>query len=112
MDRLEIKGLSVMTRIGVHEWEQKILQKVLIDIELPIDCTSAQETLSNTIDYNRLCQQITEYVESNRFRLIETCAEQLARHLKSEFDITKLCLKLSKPGAVKNAQNISVFLTR
>lgn len=112
MDRLEIKGLAVMTHIGVHDWEQKILQKLLIDIELPIDCKSAQDTLANTIDYNRLCQHITEYAENNQFRLIETCAEQLASHIKSEFDINQLCLKLSKPGAIKNAQNISVSITR
>jgi len=112
MDRLEIKGLTVMTHIGVHQWEQQILQKLLIDMELQIDCKAAQDNLSNTIDYARLCQQVTAYVEQNHFKLIETCAEQLAGYLKSEFGITHLCLKLSKPGAIPNAQNVAVIIAR
>ncbi|MDI9817935.1 MULTISPECIES: dihydroneopterin aldolase [unclassified Legionella] len=112
MDTLQITGLSIQTHIGVHAWEQKILQPLLIDITIPGDFSACQDDIANTIDYDKLCQQVTAYVEVNSFRLIETVAEQLAQLIKSAFNVQQITISVSKPHAIKNAANIRVTITR
>ncbi|MBA2709474.1 MAG: dihydroneopterin aldolase [Tatlockia sp.] len=112
MDSLQIKGLSVTTRIGVHAWEQQIEQRLLIDITIPSDFSECNDVLSDTFDYEKLCQQVTHFVESNAFQLIETVANQIAHLIKTEFKIAQLSVSVSKPHAIKNAANIQVTINR
>ena len=111
-DTLHISALSMNTRIGVYEWEQRISQKLLLDISIPMDLSRCNNELSNTIDYDALCQCVTAFVESNAFTLIETVAEQVAQLVKEEFNVAQLSVSVSKPDAVKNAGNICVTVNR
>ncbi len=112
MDMLQIKALSAKTHIGVHAWEQRILQQLLLDIDLHTDFTGCNNELANTIDYDKLCKQVTVFIESNVFTLIETVAEKVAKFIKDEYPIDKLRVSVSKPHAVKNAGNICVTINR
>ncbi|MDP1601886.1 MAG: dihydroneopterin aldolase [Legionella sp.] len=112
MDSLDIKGLSVNTRIGVHNWEQRIAQRLLIDINIPADLSACNDEIDKTIDYDKLCQRVTEHVESNAFKLIETVANTVAEIIKNEFNIAQVTVSVSKPHAVKNASDIRVTVQR
>lgn len=112
MDMLEIKRLQVNTRIGVHAWEQKIQQALFIDISIPIDCNAVEDDLDKTIDYEILCRKITKFFELNSFYLIEKAAIELSNFIKNEFNLTQLTISLSKPHAIKNAQDIRITLVR
>jgi len=112
MDLLQISALSAMTHVGIHDWEQRIRQKLLIDVKIPIDLTAVNNQLTNTIDYQALCECITSYVESTSFSLIETVAENVSALIKEKFNIKELTLTVSKPQAIKNASNISVTIHR
>lgn len=112
MDSLHIKGLSIAARIGIHEWEQRIAQRLLIDIHIPSDFKDCQDDINKTIDYDKLCQRVTRHVESQSFKLIETVANSVANLLKSEFPIQQVSVSVSKPHAVKNASGIVVNVSR
>ena len=112
MDQLDITGLKISTKIGVHAWEQQILQTLLIDISIIQDLSDCQESLANTIDYDQLCQRITHDLESNAYALIETVANRVAQFIKEHFSVTQLTVRVSKPNAVKNASNVSVTVVR
>ena len=113
MDVLEITALRTKTRIGVHAWEQRILQELVLDIHIPIDCTSCNDNLANTIDYDALCQHVSTFIESNAFTLIETVAEQVAALIKTTFPlVTTLTVRVSKPHAIPMAGNISITVSR
>lgn len=109
MDTLVIKALQVATHIGVHAWEQKIKQNLLIDISIPSDFSNCKEDLTNTIDYDALCRCVTELVASKSFKLIETVANEVKEFIKQEFKVDKLTVAVSKPNAVANAGTISVL---
>lgn len=111
MDVLQIKSLKIKTRIGVYAWEQKIHQILLIDLDLFTNLKNTKDRLINTIDYDKLCQKITTFASNNSFNLIETVANEIASLIKKEFDIKKFNITVSKPHAVKNAENISVSIT-
>ncbi|MCP0913148.1 MULTISPECIES: dihydroneopterin aldolase [Legionella] len=112
MDKLDITGLAVATKIGIHPWEQQILQRLLIDISIPVDISNCRNELANTIDYDQVCQQVTDYLKSKPFSLIETVAEEIAQLIKQEFYVSQLTVRVSKPHAIKNAANVSVTIHR
>ena len=112
MDMLRISKLSTMSRIGIHAWEQRILQSLLFDIEIPSDFSTCEDQLEKTIDYDQLCQRITVFVETNAFKLIETVAEKVAQLIKEEFHVDAVTVCVSKPHAIKNAGNVSVTIKR
>lgn len=112
LDTLNITALRVMTHIGIHAWEQKILQPLLIDLCIPTDFSTCNNELANTIDYAKLCLLVTTFVESNTFTLIETVAEQIAQLIKESFNVAQLSVSISKPLAINNAKNICVTIQR
>ena len=111
-DMMQISALSTKTRIGVHEWEQRILQQLLLDIRIPMELSTCNNQLENTIDYDKLCQLVTTFVESNNFSLIETVAENVAQLIKDEFHVSEVTVSVSKPHAIKNASNVCVTINR
>ena len=112
MDTLNITALNVTTKIGVHAWEQRINQQLLLNISIPFNFEDCDDKLENTIDYDALCTTITEFVESKSFQLIETVAQQVAELIKQEFKATQATVAVSKPHAIKNAGSIQVVVTR
>ncbi|AUH73698.1 dihydroneopterin aldolase [Legionella sainthelensi] len=112
MDTLNIKALKVSTKIGVYEWEQRINQHLLIDINIDTDFSACGEDLTKTIDYEALCERVTLHVESKSFQLIETVANEVATLIQEQFKITHLTIGVSKPHAIKNAENIQVIVRR
>lgn len=112
MDALNIKALNVATKIGVHAWEQQINQQLLIDITISSDFSACQDNLDNTLDYDALCQTVTQFVESKSFQLIESVADQVAQLIKHEFNVAQLSVAVTKPHAVKNAGTVQVVVNR
>jgi dihydroneopterin aldolase len=112
MDMLNITGLNIMTHIGVHDWEKRILQPLSFDIQIPIDTKNCDDKLAKTIDYDKLCKAVTQFVEGCAFELIETVADKIALFIKEKFNINQLTITVTKPYAIKNATKISVTVTR
>ncbi|TAL60644.1 MAG: dihydroneopterin aldolase [Legionella sp.] len=112
MDTLNITALQVNTYIGVYAWEQRIKQKLLLDISIVSDFSACQDNITNTVDYAALCQSVCEYVESKSFQLIETVANEVATWVQTQFTIKQITVSVSKPHAVKNAGNIQVIVRR
>lgn len=112
IDTLNIKALKVNTKIGVYAWEQRINQQLLIDISIGADFSSCLEDLANTIDYAHLCERVSLYVSSKSFQLIETVANEVAELIQTEYKVTNVTVGISKPHAIKNADNIQVIVHR
>ena len=112
MDMLRIEGLRIETRIGVHAWEQKIDQVLLLDIEIPHDFSNINDSLEQTVDYAALCLHVTELVTSTAWQLIETVATTVAASIQIAFDLKALMVRVCKPDAIEAARNICVEVRR
>lgn len=112
MDIIEVTGLKIDCVIGVYEWEKKIKQPLLIDLKIKTSLVGCNDEIKNTIDYDALCQEITNFVSKSNFNLIETIAEKVADIIKGKLGVEQLSVRISKPNAVKNAKNISVTIER
>lgn len=114
MDKVFIEGLEIDTVIGIHDWERRIRQTLRLDIELGFDnrVPAASDDVADTLDYDAISQRLTAYVQASEFGLVETLAERCAALVIEEFGVAWLRLKLSKPGAVRNAAAVGVIIER
>ena len=113
-DTVFISELRVDTVIGIYDWERKIRQDVVIDVEMACDCALAAETdsVDDTLDYKAIGKRIIAFVETSEFFLVETLAHRLAETLIAEFGIRWLRLKVDKEGALRGARGVGVIVER
>lgn len=111
-DLLSIEQLTIHTVIGIHPWEKKIRQKLVLDIHIPMDAKAVQDRIEATLDYTAIAHTVTDFFSKNTFNLIETAAEQVAALLKETFPITSLTIRIEKPGAVPEAKTVAICITR
>ncbi|MGA9341841.1 MAG: dihydroneopterin aldolase [Rhodanobacteraceae bacterium] len=114
MDTVFIENLRIDCVIGIYDWERRIRQPVAIDLEMLFDNTrpAATDRIGDTLDYKAVAKRLIGYVEASEFQLVETLAERCAEIVLAEFDVSWLRLKLSKPGAVRSADNVGVAIER
>ena len=113
-DKIFLRGLEARCRIGIFDWERKILQKVALDLEFPADIrkAAARDRIENTVDYKKIAKRTLGFVSKSRYFLIETLAEKLSETLLCEFLLPEIKIRLSKPGAIRGAQTVGVEIFR
>ena len=64
MDKIFVKGLEVTCVIGVWEWERQIQQKLIIDLEMGWDISTAAQTdqLEDTLSYKDVAKKVSAYI--------------------------------------------------
>ena len=113
-DIIYIKDLRVQAIIGIFGWEREVRQEISIDLELAFDCKRAAKTdaIEDTIDYKKITKGIIKFVEGSAFQLQETLAEGIAALVKKEYKVNSLRLRVSKPGALRHAEDVGVIIHR
>jgi dihydroneopterin aldolase len=114
MDIIYIRNLKIETVIGVFDWERRIRQTVNLDLEMAADIRKAavSDNIHDALDYLAVSQRLTAFVSASEFLLVETLAEKIAEIVQQEFQVPWLRLRLSKPGALRNAQEVGVIMER
>ena len=114
MDIVFIEQLSVITTIGVYDWEQTIEQKLVFDIEMGWDNrkSAKSDDVNDCLSYADISETVIGHVEGQRFALVERVAEEVAELLLEKFNSPWVRIKLSKPGAVARAANVGVIIER
>ncbi len=113
-DRVFIEGLQVEALIGIYDWERRVRQPLLFDLEMTFDnrVPAASDAIADTLDYKAVSKRIVALAEASSHGLVETLAEQVAAMVLAEFAVGALRLKLSKPGAVRGARAVGVIIER
>lgn len=114
MDTVYIKGLRVATVIGVYDWERDIRQTVALDLDMASDNrrAAAADSIDLALDYAAIAQAIVDFVGGSEYQLIETLAEEVAMLVLRDFNVSWLRLRVSKPGAVAEADDVGVVIER
>ena len=114
MDTVYIRDLKIDTVIGIFDWERRIRQTVSLDLEMAYDIrkAAASDDIRDALDYKAVAKRLIGFVETSEFLLVETLAEKIAALVLAEFPVPWLRLRLSKPGALRGAQDVGVVLER
>ncbi len=113
-DHVFIEGLEIEALIGIYDWERRIRQTLVFDIEMAFDnrVPAATDDIALTLNYKDVSKRLVEYVGQSGFGLVETLAERCAAIILDEFGVARVRLKLSKPGAVRGARAVGVVIER
>lgn len=114
MDKVFIEGLKAQAVIGIHEWERRVPQPIVFDVELGFDGRKAADSdaVSDTLDYAAICDRLLQLAAESRVQLVETLAERCCAALLEEFGAASVTLRLAKPAAVAQADCVGVVLQR
>ena len=102
MDQIIIKDLEVFANHGVFEAENILGQKFLVSVTMDTDFSVAFATdgIENTINYGQVAMDIADFMTKRTYKLIETCARELAYHLILTYEaISKITIEIKKPWA-------------
>jgi 7,8-dihydroneopterin aldolase/epimerase/oxygenase len=114
MDRIFLRGLKIDAVIGIWEWERRIKQQVVVDLELATDTrrAAATDSIDSALDYKQIAKRLIAFVEASEFQLVETLAEAAARLIVEEFGVSWLRLSVAKPHAIEGSREVGVVIER
>jgi dihydroneopterin aldolase len=113
-DSIFLTELKVDTTIGIWDWERKIKQTVVIDLEMGTDIRAAVESdsIEDTLNYKLVAKRVQQFVADSSFMLVEALAGKIAAIILNEFDVPWVKIKVSKPGAIRGSRNVGVSIHR
>jgi dihydroneopterin aldolase len=114
MDIIYLHDLRIDTVIGVFDWERRVRQTVILDLEVAADIrrAAASDDLADTLNYKALAKRLIDFVGHSEYQLVETLAERTAGLILEEFAVPWLRLRVNKQGAVRGARDVGVIIER
>lgn len=114
MDMIFIEELTVATIIGIHNWEQNIRQKLVLDIAIACDSrkAAASDNIKDCLSYSDISEAIIQHIELNSFALVERVAEEISEIILRLSNAPWVRIKVSKPNAVVYASRVGVIIER
>lgn len=114
MDIVYIRDLRIDTVIGIYGWEREVRQTISIDLEMAADIRPAATTddIQHALNYKAVAKRLIAFVEGSTALLVERLAEEIAAIVLNEFPVPWLRLRLSKPGALRGAQDVGIVIER
>ena len=113
-DIIFLHDLKIETVIGIWEWERKIRQTVVLNLEMSADIrkAAATDSVDDTLNYKKVAKRLQQFVAESEFQLVETLAEEVAAIVNGEFGVDWVRVRVSKPGAIRGARDVGVLIER
>lgn len=114
MDKIFLSELSIECIVGIWEWERRVKQTVIVDIEMAADIrrAAASDAIDDTIDYKKVSKRIQTFVGESQFELVETLTERIAQTVITEFGVRWVKVRLNKKGAIRGARDVGIEIER
>ena len=114
MDKIFLSALTVECIVGIWEWERRVKQTVIIDLEMAADIrkAAATDSIEDTIDYKKVAKRLLAFVGESQCQLVETLAERIAQVVVVEFGVEWVKVRLNKQGAIRGARDVGIEIER
>lgn len=114
MDVIFLTGLTTECIIGIWDWERRVKQKVVIDLEMGADIrkAAASDAIGDTLDYKNVSKRLLQFVSDSEFQLVETLTERIAEIVVTEFGVPWVRVKLNKQGAIRGSRDVGILIER
>lgn len=108
--KINLRKISLRPIIGVYDWERKVRQEVLVNLEIEFENSGAvkSDDLNDTLDYEMLIRMLRERLETTGFYLIERLAGEIANIVMTESRVIKTTVEVIKPYALNGCEEVSV----
>jgi dihydroneopterin aldolase/D-erythro-7,8-dihydroneopterin triphosphate epimerase len=113
-DTIEICDLHVRCIIGINPDERVNRQDVFINVSLETDTRKAatSDDIEDAVNYRTLCKDLIELAEGSQFLLVERLAAELANVCLQDERVSRVKVRVDKPGALRFADSVAVTIER
>ena len=114
MDIIYLHDLKIECIIGIWEWERRVKQTIILDLDMAADIRRAAATdrIDDTLNYKAVAKRLIDFVGGSQFQLVETLAEKVAEILLTEFKLKWVRVRVNKKGAVRDAGDVGIVIER
>jgi len=109
--RIFLRGHDVRIGIGVHEFEKRAEQRVVIDVDLYVplaQSTPRDDRLDEVLDYDFIRATVSERVARGHVHLQETLADDLLRALLVHPKVRAARVATRKPDVYPDCEAVGV----
>lgn len=115
--RLFLSNYEIYINIGVHDFEKRGEQRVLINVDLfvpLIENTPTHDSLEEVVDYDFMRQSIVERVSKGHIHLQETLCDDVAKIMLKHPRVRAVRVSTAKPDVYPDcdAVGVEVFLIK
>ena len=114
MDIIYLRDLRIDTVIGIYDWERRMKQTIILDLEMGTDIRKAanSDNIDDTLNYKAVAKRLMTFVGDSEFELVETLAERITEIIMAEFAVPWCRLSVNKKGAVRGVRDVGVIIER
>lgn len=116
MDIVRLNNMIFYAHHGYYKAERELGQKFEVDVEMVCDFQKAVKTdrLEDTVNYREVYNRVADIFNHQKFTLLETLAETIAREILAHFAISAITIRVRKPQVSLNGflDNVEVEITR
>jgi dihydroneopterin aldolase len=109
--RMFLRNYEVQINIGVHDFEKKGEQRVLINVDLFIPlslCTPQHDNLGEVVDYDFIRTAIAERMAQGHIHLQETLCDDVARAMLAHPKVRAVRVSTEKPDVYPDCEAVGV----
>jgi dihydroneopterin aldolase len=109
--RLFLRNYEVMINIGVHDFEKKGEQRVLINVDLYIplaQSTPKDDQLDEVVDYDFMRETVARRMAQGHVHLQETLCDDVARSMLAHPRVRAVRVSTMKPDVYPDCEGVGV----
>ena len=95
-DQIVIRGLELLTNIGVPAEERAEAQRLRVHLTLEVIRFPEIDGIEGTVDYKAVADRVRESAAEKERKLIETLAQDIAAVVLGEFEVSKVRVEVEK----------------
>jgi dihydroneopterin aldolase len=98
MITVELRGLRLFGRHGVHAHEKENGQDFVFDVDLDVGERGVSDRLEDAVDYRDVALAVQEISDARSYDLLEALASAVADELLRRFAAERVLVRIVKPG--------------
>ena len=109
---IELRGLRLHGRHGVHPHEKEQGQDFVFDVQLDVGERGLSDRLEDAVDYSEVARTVQEVSDARSYDLLEALAtavaDELLRRYGAERAVVRITKPAVKPGGLDGTAGVSV----
>jgi dihydroneopterin aldolase len=109
--RLFLKDYEVYINIGVHDFEKRVEQRVIFNVEIyvPLELnTPMKDRLEEVLDYDFIRKTIVERVKRGHIHLQETLCDEIVAAILEHPNVMAVRVSTAKPDVYPDCEAVGV----
>lgn len=98
MITIEVNGLRLFGRHGVHRHEKEDGQEFVYDVELDVGARGTTDRIGDAVDYRDVTRVVQAVNDARSYDLLEALATAVADALQERFAPERVRVRVTKPA--------------